>query len=451
MKKVENFIIYLTSSIRTASYFEKGSKTFDTHIQHLWNSINQFFKEQGSLKIKISSYYIFVNENRFNISIGIIGAYRMLINELLGRGISGVTFNQDVSVNDIKEFIFIIGRSRLSSKSYEEIERLIEKRGIKGIEIERKGDEEITTEGAGSLRRAAIAGFLNSIFYLKDAMENVRLGRSINVTRARKIIRNFIDMVTQDEFFVIGLTTIKNIGSYTLNHSVNVCVLSIAVGLKLGLNRRDIAELGIAGLFHDIGKVDIPDEIIEKPEPLTEEEFEQIKKHPYLGAERVILLKGMKNIPAFAVRGILEHHIDYNGKGYPEINIDKPSLFARIIRVVDTYDAMTTPRVYQKKPYTPENALKYIISKKGEVFDPIVVDAFVEMMGVYPPGSVVELDTGEIGIVISPTTVVIIDKHGKEISRTEDIYRIVRALTPEEAGIDPSIVYFALGTGPEED
>jgi len=73
------------------------------------------------------------------------------------------------------------------------------------------------------------------------------------------------------------------------------------------------------------------------------------------------------------------------------------------------------------------------------------------MMGVYPPGSVVELDTGEIGIVISPTTVVIIDKHGKEISRTEDIYRIVRALTPEEAGIDPSAVYFALGTGPEED
>ena len=107
-------------------------------------------------------------------------------------------------------------------------------------------------------------------------------------------------------------------------------------------------------------------------------------------------------------------------------------------------------RVFSDKPYTPENALKYIISKKGEVFDPIVVDAFVEMMGIYPPGSVVELDGGEIGIVISPTTVVIIDKQGKEISRTDNIYRIARTLTPEEAGIDPSAVYFALGTGPEE-
>ncbi len=447
MVKNENLIIYLSSSLRTALFFEKESKTFKTHTHRLYNIIQQLLHEENDdITIDINNNYLFINNERVEISLEIMGVYRILVNDLSLRGIGKIIFRQGLLEEELKNFAFIVGRSKpLYTNTFDGIFEKIREEGISNITIgELEEFESVKEAKETSLRKEAIKNFLNGIFYLKESAYNTILGTSVKLGQAKKIIRGFIDLITEDEDFIIGLTTIKNIGSYTLNHSVNVSILSIAMGLKLNLQRKDVIELGIAGLFHDIGKIEIPETIIDKPGPLTPTEYSEIKKHPHLGVEKLILIKHMQNIPAFAIRGILEHHIDYDGSGYPPLNIETPSLFARIIRVVDTYDAMTTPRVYQDAR-SPFEAIQFISQNKEKKFDPKIVDRFIELVGIFPPGTIVEIDTGEVGIVYNRNTVILIGKQSKKINVEKLGRKIQRVLTPEEAGLDPSSVFIALG------
>jgi len=447
MVKNENFIIYLSSSLRTALFFEKESKTFKTHIYRLYDVIQHLFQEENDdITMNINNNYLFINDERVEISLGIMGVYRTLVNHLSLRGIGKIIFRQALLEEELKNFIFILGRSKpLYTNTFNTIFDKISEGGISNITIgELEEFESVKEAKETSLRKEAIKNFLNGIFYLKESAYNTLLGTSVKLGQAKKIIRGFIDLITEDEDFLIGLTTIKNIGSYTLNHSVNVSILSIAMGLKLNLQRKDIIELGIAGLFHDIGKIGISETIIDKPGPLTPTEYGEIKKHPHLGVEKLILIKHMQNIPAFAIRGILEHHIDYDGSGYPLLNIETPSLFARIIRVVDTYDAMTTSRVYQDAR-SPFETIQLITQNKDKNFDPNIVDRFIELVGIFPPGTIVEIDTGEVGIVYNKNTVILIGKQSTKINVEKLNRKIQRVLTPKEAGLDPSSVFIALG------
>jgi HD-GYP domain-containing protein (c-di-GMP phosphodiesterase class II) len=213
------------------------------------------------------------------------------------------------------------------------------------------------------------------------------------------------------------------------------------MGIELGLTRKDLLELGIAALFHDLGKIDIPGDILNKPDTLTNIEYEKIKQHPYLSAERIIFLKGVDEVPVFALRGILEHHLDYTGAGYPDITTKKPTLFARIIRIVDSYDAMTTPRIYQNVR-SPFEALKYIV-KSTEIYDPSLVKVFLDIMGIYPPGSIVLLKGGLKGIMISDKEVALVRK-GKISKDIPKETTIIKALSPNEVDFDPSAILTAV-------
>lgn len=439
METVRDLILYLVISIRTGAFFEKSNETFQKHIDHLINTIKKMIEDKGDINIKMKVNYIFLNDERIDVSIDIMGPYRMLINELTIRNIEEILFSEGITKEELADFIFVISRTfPKDSKDFEELTGYLINKGIKDITISMISEEK-HSEKDKSFKKNALKVYLNSIFYLKDAFESLYTNEQINITKARKIIKIFTDFIIQDETFMIGLTTIKNIGAYTLNHSINVSLLAIALGLKLGLEKKDITELGMAGLFHDIGKSNISEEILDKPAPLTSEEYELIKKHPHWSAERLLLIRGLKNIPAFALRGILEHHIDYNGTGYPKLDIDKPSLFGRILRVVDTYDAMTTSRSYQNA-YTPIEALNYIISKKDEIFDPVVVDKFVDLLGTYPPGTVVKLTTGEIGVFLADGNIAVLKGKDEFMTISKD-KRVQKILSRSEVDIDPTSIF----------
>jgi HD-GYP domain-containing protein (c-di-GMP phosphodiesterase class II) len=195
------------------------------------------------------------------------------------------------------------------------------------------------------------------------------------------------------------LTNIKNFDGYTLNHSVNVCVLSISLGKKLGLDRRELVELGLSAFFHDFGKLDIPKEILLKPGSLTSEERRIIEKHPHLGAEKLVQLKEFRFLPLSALSVAMEHHSREDRTGYPKYR-KKPTinLFSKIVKITDVYDALTTERPYRPDHMSQEEALMFMQERSGTEFDPLLLKVFVHMMGDVPVGSLVLLDTGEIGI-----------------------------------------------------
>jgi HD-GYP domain-containing protein (c-di-GMP phosphodiesterase class II) len=227
---------------------------------------------------------------------------------------------------------------------------------------------------------------------------------------------------------MIGLTNIKNYDEYTLNHSTNVTVLSICFGRRLGLERKELVDLGVSAFFHDIGKIEIPEEILNKPGKLDDNEFDIIKTHPWHGAQKLACLKELSILPVTAINVAMEHHIWANleGGGYPKYwKKDHTDFFSKIVKICDFFDAVTTARIYRKKTATREEATSWMLEKIGTEFDAVLLKVFANMIGIYPIGSLVVLDAKEWGIVIEtnpdialmtcPKVKIIADKDGNKM------------------------------------
>ncbi len=213
---------------------------------------------------------------------------------------------------------------------------------------------------------------------------------------------------------------------YTLNHSVNVCLLSIALGRRLGLDRNELIELAISAFFHDFGKIETPKEILDKPSKLEPHERAIIEKHPHHGAGTLAAWREIKGIPLRAIHVAMEHHIKEDLSGYPQTFKKKSThLFSKIVKIVDYFDAITTKRIYRPRVFTREEALSLMLEQGSQEFHPLLLRVFIQMMGIYPVGSVVALNTGEVGLVVEanpdpflklrPKVKIIADKEGHRI------------------------------------
>jgi putative nucleotidyltransferase with HDIG domain len=192
---------------------------------------------------------------------------------------------------------------------------------------------------------------------------------------------------------------IKDYDNYTFNHCVNVGVLAMSLGAARGLDVMSVKSLGIAGQLHDIGKTMIPKLILNKPGKLSSAEFDEMKRHPELGAK---IIREMEGLDPYIAQIVLGHHLHYNRSGYPEWAQKLPfNELIDIVAIADTYDAITTLRVYQH-PVNPRAALTEMQTIAGTYLDRDLVAAFVEMMGKYPVGTLVRLDTNEVAVVYRP-------------------------------------------------
>jgi putative nucleotidyltransferase with HDIG domain len=239
-----------------------------------------------------------------------------------------------------------------------------------------------------------------AVLFMGEVMRAIEQKHPIQVTKAHRLTQKMADIIQIDESVLVGLTSIKDYDEYTFAHSVNVSVLSMVIADRLGLPKADIAEIGVAGLLHDIGKMHVPLSILNKPEQLSAEEWDTMRRHPLLGVIELSRVRSLRMIasPLFVA---LQHHVQFSGGGYP-LKPGKWELHrhSRIVTVADVFDAMTTARNYREKPMEPARALRFIHKMSGTIFDPIVARAFIRAMGVHPVGSAVELNTGEIAVVV---------------------------------------------------
>lgn len=234
-----------------------------------------------------------------------------------------------------------------------------------------------------------------------SAMDDTRLGHAVDVPALRTAVSKMTQSVIGNASAALWLTTLKNISEYTAIHCINVCVLALAFGRHLGLPVRELRSIGLGSLLHDVGKAKTPAEILDKPGALTDEEFEIIKRHPEDGY-RMVSEAG--HVSSQALDIIRLHHERINGGGYPlGLSGDQISRYVRIVSIVDVYDAMTTNRSYQDAK-SPDMALKVLYEGRGRSFDDELVTQFIRCIGIFPVGSLVELDTGAIGLVVASST-----------------------------------------------
>ena len=230
--------------------------------------------------------------------------------------------------------------------------------------------------------------------------QEVRMGNAIKVSDAAPLVEEISESITRNPEAFLNLSRLKTKDDYTYMHSVAVCALMIALGKQLGLTGNDLKVAGLAGLLHDVGKMMIDDEVLNKPGKLTDEEFNIIKEHPRKGWE---LLKGSPEITEAALDVCLHHHERVDGTGYPDrISGEKLTLFARMGAVCDVYDALTSNRCY-KNGWEPAETIRKMAEWRNGHFDERVFQAFVKTIGIYPSGTLVRLKSGRLAIVIEQT------------------------------------------------
>jgi putative nucleotidyltransferase with HDIG domain len=229
-------------------------------------------------------------------------------------------------------------------------------------------------------------------------MDDVRLGRGIDIKEVKATVSECVRSILRNPDAMMWLSRLRSKDEYTSEHSLNVGLLAITFGRHLGASEEDLNKLGIAGMLHDIGKMQTPNDILLKESSLSDEEFRLMKMHAQFGRD---ILMAHRNVYHGAIDVAYSHHENLDGTGYPRgIKSNGITDFTRIVSVCDVYDAITSDRPY-KRGASSLNALKIIQDQSGKKFDMKLAQEFVECIGLYPPGSVVELHTGEIGIVIS--------------------------------------------------
>ncbi|SEC96694.1 HD-GYP domain-containing protein [Pseudomonas anguilliseptica] len=225
---------------------------------------------------------------------------------------------------------------------------------------------------------------------------DARMGQALQFEQAGELVEEISDSIMRHPNALISLARLKNADEYTYMHSVAVCALMIALARNLGLNESQVREAGLAGLLHDIGKMAIPNEVLNKPGKLTDNEFATVRDHPEAGSRMLI---DSKQVSALVLDVCLHHHEKVDGSGYPHRLVgEQISLYARMGAVCDVYDAITSSRPY-KQGWDPAESIRKMAEWKGH-FDPVVFQAFVKTVGIYPVGSLVRLESGRIGVVM---------------------------------------------------
>ena len=321
--------------------------------------------------------------------------YRKLIDELLAKGVSAVTFYSSMTAEEGAALIDLLGDATVTG--IDAARSFLETRDVRGITLaetttlDGTGDEERNRE----VRARARETYDTGTRAMRDIESQAKLGRVVEVGRLQEVVESMLDNLLQDPAAVLGLTAIKGHDDYTLNHSINVCILAISLGTALGLTQDDLRSLGLAALLYDIGKVRVPEDVLMKSGPLTSDEWALVKKHSEEGAD---LLKRLNISDKMPMVVAYEHHQRHDLLGYPDSSGAEQHLFSKIVAVCDAYDAMTTNRPFRRE-IRPDKALAVLMQGREKAYDPGVTKQLVAMLGIYPMGAVVTLDDGTTAVV----------------------------------------------------
>ncbi len=316
-------------------------------------------------------------------------------------------------------------------------------------------DTKTTTEEM-PVARMAVDEASNRVVTL---MESVKAGKSVDVKQVKGVVEPILESIIRNPEALMWLTQMRHKDSYTYSHSVDNCALAIAFGRHMGLPKDDLNTLAMGLLLMDIGKMKVPAEVLNKTEPLTEAEFNLVREHVN---HSVKILGKSEGVDIDIVNIALTHHERFDGSGYPNglVGVQTP-VYGRIAGIIDCYDAMTSKRPYGD-PVSPYTALQEIYNWRNKYFQEELVEQFLQCLGVFPTGSLVEMHSGEVAIVMaqnktrrmSPQIMLLLDKDKKPYeeyqmidlvnqpsSYDDDPLTIYRGLDPGAYGLDPTEFY----------
>lgn len=446
---------------------EAGAKA----VRSLLDAIGKLTDLHGRFTLSLAGDQLFVDRTRLRVERSSYSYMEMLISEFTSRSMGSLSILDKVSREDLERLLnLLVNNPVIDEDGVPELASRLESTTScfsigPANQINESG---LTSPERVSRRERCKKAFFKAVTVSRAIMNSVQLGKRPEFHNVKRVVQQMVDLMMQEEFTLVGLTTLKTHDAYTFYHSVNVCIYCLALGNRIGMNRNQLTEVGVGALLHDLGKAKVPREILNKKGALSPSERETMRKHPEWGVKELLVTGGLSSLAFRSMTGAFEHHLYYDSSssGYPSLRGPYRShVVGRMVAIADVFDAMTTKRVYSKRPPSRDEALSYLMSQAGTRFDPVLVRVFANLIGAFPVGTAVRLKSGRLAVVIAsnkdpkfcarPIVRPITDKAGIQLAGRElpelDLSKegpdgsypdeIVAALDAEAMGIDTSRYY----------
>lgn len=404
-KLARAYIVAMNGAIRAVRLYPVENAAVQRAVSELTASAERIWQLEGDCTIKRVAEFLFVNDTRLRLALDNYAAVASLLAQMEQAGVGGIALTSHA---DHKSWIVLLSflqsppvelppEDRLSNLQFR-----LQSAQVTCFELTEPVEEGVRGEAELDAKERARQTYARSMDVTRDFMTSIRLGRNQGLKRVKRAVQGIVDAILSDSASLMGLTTLRDYDEYTFVHSVNVCIMSVALGRRLGLSKPQLLDIGLAALLFDLGKTRLPIELLNKREKLSDEERQQLQTHSWQGVLALFGIPGVSSRPWRAMTAAYEHHMRTDLSGYPRpVRTRTLSLYSKIIAVCDGYDAATSSSVYLEAPWTPSDVLRGMRDNPRLGVDPVVVKAFINLTGIHPVGTLVLLDTFEIALVMA--------------------------------------------------
>jgi HD-GYP domain-containing protein (c-di-GMP phosphodiesterase class II) len=396
------FLTTLYTALRSLKMYPVENPVVQKALDDIAASATGIVAREQELELRLTGEFIFVNATRLRLDLDNYASFSHVLGVLREARVGVVRAGEGVERREWMSFLSLLQTvgSRPEANRFQDLVGRMHEAGIAHIGVEPELEHDESDDEDQAAKEQAKRTYQRSVAVTKEVISSVRMGRTASVKKVKRAVQAIVDQVLSDESSLLGMTNLREYDDYTFIHSVNVCIFAVALGRKVGLSKLQLYDLGMAALFHDIGKSRVPLEVLNKDGSLDEEEWRIMQAHPWLGVLTLFGLRGYGEVPYRSMIAAYEHHMKMDLTGYPKnLRPRSQSIYSRLIQVADGFDAATSRRVYHTTPLEPADVLREMWENPRRGCDPVLVKAFINLLGVYPVGTTVILDTYELGIV----------------------------------------------------
>jgi HD-GYP domain-containing protein (c-di-GMP phosphodiesterase class II) len=393
----------INASAQSLKLYPIENATVQNVVEELRRVIARVLEREGVFDLRLVGDFLFLNDARLRLDLSDYAAFAQVTALLAKHGIGDIEIEPGVEGSDLARLISLLTGDVVKEEgAFDRFENKFRMTGAQHIRLgeARPEMQDAPSEDIDAKKQVAKKTYFQSVQVAKEVLTDMRMGRAVNLRRVKRAVQSIVDQVLNNEQSMVGMTTLRDYDEYTFTHSVNVCIFSVVLGQKLGLTKVQLYDLGLGALFHDIGKMRIDPDIVNKTSGLTDEQWYQIQQHPTEGVLALFSMRGLSELPYRAMLLAYEHHMKVDLTGYPKNKRTRyPTLFSRIVQTADGFDAATSKRSYQNQPWPPDEVMREMRDNPARGYDPLLVKAFINVTGVFPVGTLCILDTNELAVV----------------------------------------------------
>lgn len=379
--------------IRSVKMYDPDNAVFEKPINQLQDTINQIIRKEGKLELMGVKQSFYLNGMLVKVDMASLDNVRYLLEEMRAKDVGGFNMLRTVTVPELKNFVWIFSKEQpdMADEDGTEGKKLVSMKLAKWSKLKDKLDKEKDeSEAKLDRKKYALTCYGRAIFFTKKYMESLRADKPLNTSKALRILQDFVDISMDHRTHFLGLTTTRTDSEYLAYHQVNTCLMAIVFGNELGLTKPQLRDLGYVALFHDAGMGTVPDNLINKRGALTPEEKALIARAPLVSVRNILREKAINRSTLLRLVTTFEHKVEFgtavrDGQGNIQMIIPKANLglYAKIISICATYDALTSKRAFRDS-YGPEVSLMLMWTEMRNKFDPDLLKIFMRVMAIQP-------------------------------------------------------------------